>query len=67
MNGPGPGGSRWWSLHYRFGVALEIPGEWVILARRELLDDWAPVIKQADPDDAEAPATDTDNNSNNSG
>ncbi|MAJ63085.1 MAG: hypothetical protein CL558_07320 [Alphaproteobacteria bacterium] len=51
----------------RFGVALEIPGEWVILARRELLDDWAPVIKQADPDDAEAPATDTDNNSNNSG
>ena len=22
MNGPGPGGSRWWSLHYRFGVAL---------------------------------------------
>ena len=51
----------------RFGVALEIPGEWVILARRELLDDWAPVIKQADPDDAEAPAIDTDNNSNNSG
>jgi len=31
-----------------FGDALLIPGQWVILARRDLLGSWAPIVREAD-------------------
>ena len=38
----------------RFAPMLIIPGEWVVLARRELLGDWSPVIKQPETTDKKA-------------
>ena len=38
----------------RFAPMLIIPGEWVVLARQELLGDWAPVIKLRESTDKQS-------------